>query len=107
MRATFVNQSIACSMRCGKCFRAFAKDTRSPANGGRRAVGAQIGLPPMEEPGRKHPTHHPFVERHNEPIIIFLTVCSKDRKRIFASQDVRVALENVWSDAKTWLVGQY
>ena len=67
----------------------------------------KLDCPPMDEPGRKHPTHHPFVERHNEPIIIFLTVCSKDRKRIFAAQDVRVVLENAWSEAKTWLVGQY
>jgi hypothetical protein len=34
----------------------------------------------MDEPdsGGKHPAHHPFVERHNERVIIFLTACSKD-----------------------------
>jgi len=40
------------------------------------------------ESGRKHPVHSPLVERHNEPIIVFLTVCSKDRKEIFASRDI-------------------
>ena len=61
----------------------------------------------MKESGRRHPPHHPFVERHNEPIIIFLTVCSKDRKPIFASKDGARVLENAWAAAKTWLVGQY
>jgi putative transposase len=63
----------------------------------------------MDEPGsgRKHPPHHPFAERHNEPIIVFLTVCSKDRKRIFASEDVVPVLENAWANANSWLVGRY
>jgi putative transposase len=63
----------------------------------------------MNEPesGRKHPAHHPFVERHNEPIIVFLTVCSKDRKRILASADVVHVLENAWASAESWLVGRY
>jgi REP element-mobilizing transposase RayT len=63
--------------------------------------------PQMEEPGRKHPVHHPFVERHNAPIIVFLTVCSKDRKHILASADVVPVLENAWADAKSWIVGRY
>jgi REP element-mobilizing transposase RayT len=58
-------------------------------------------------PGRRHPAHHPSVERHNEPVIIFLTVCSKDRKRMFASTDVVRVLENAWRQAKTWLVDRY
>jgi putative transposase len=61
----------------------------------------------MDEPGRNRPPHHPFVERHNEPIIIFLTVCSKDRKRIFAAPDILSVLENAWNTAETWLVGRY
>src|SRR5581483_1799480 len=57
--------------------------------------------------GRKHPPHHPFVERHNEPIIVFLTVCSKDRKPVLASADVMPVLENAWENAHSWLVGRY
>jgi hypothetical protein len=66
-------------------------------------------FPQMNEPesGRKHPPHHPFVERHNEPIIIFLTICSKDRKRILASADVVSVLRNAWASAKSWLLGHY
>ena len=59
------------------------------------------------ESGRKHPPHHPFVERHNEPIIVFLTVCSKDRKRILASADLVPVFESAWSSAKSWIVGRY
>jgi len=57
--------------------------------------------------GRKHPAHMPATERHNEPVIIFLTVCSKDRKPIFASADVTRTIINAWSEAKSWLVGRY
>ena len=64
-------------------------------------------FPQMDEPGRKHPVHHPFVERHNEPIIVFLTICSKDRKQILAAADVVAVLESAWATAKSWLVGRY
>lgn len=60
-----------------------------------------------DEPGRKHPAHMPVVERHNEPVIIFLTVCSKDRKRIFGSPDCVDVIINAWRDTKSWLVGRY
>jgi putative transposase len=57
--------------------------------------------------GRKHPAHQPFVERHNEPILVFLTVCSKDRKPIFASDVCAAAIVNAWREAHSWLVGKY
>jgi putative transposase len=56
---------------------------------------------------RKHPVHMPAVERHNEAVIIFLTVCSKDRKPIFAFSDAAHAIISAWREAKTWLVGRY
>jgi len=59
------------------------------------------------ESGRRHPVHVPLVERHNEPTIVFLTACSKDRKRIFASADVAPVVIDAWSQAKSWLVGRY
>src|SRR5436853_5904983 len=98
-------------MRFGNCSPAFAEDTPSPARFGGRPRRRRPNwiVPPMDEmePGRKHPAHHPFVERHNEPIIVFLTVCSRDRKRIFASKDVLRVLENAWRNAETWRVGRY
>jgi putative transposase len=59
------------------------------------------------EGGRKQPAHIPCVERHNRPIIVFLTVCSKDQKRIFDSADVAQLIVGGWTGAKTWLVGRY
>ena len=57
--------------------------------------------------GRKHPAHMPLVERDNEPVIVFLTVCSKDQKPIFANADAVAVIANAWREAKSWLVGRY
>jgi hypothetical protein len=41
----------------------------------------------IDEPsGRKHPIHQPVQERFNTPIIVFVTVCAKNKKRIFANE---------------------
>jgi putative transposase len=59
------------------------------------------------KPDRKHPARMPLVERHNEPVIVFVTLCSKDRKPIFAYEDTVAAIVNAWREAKSWLVGRY
>ncbi len=48
----------------------------------------------MEEIGRKHPIHLDVHDRRDAPIIVFLTVCTKDRKAILAA-------------ARMWQVGRY
>ena len=72
--------------------------------GTRRRVSLQMNEP---KPGRKHPAHTLPVERHNEPIIVFLTVCSKERKRIFTSADAAQTIADSWPKAKSWLVDRY
>ena len=57
--------------------------------------------------GRKHLAHPPIIERHNEPVIIYLTVCSKDRKSIFAFADSAAVIVDAWQRASSWLVGRY
>lgn len=57
--------------------------------------------------GRKHPAHMPVVERHNEPVIVFLTVCSEGRKQIFAGADSAERIVSAWREAKSWFVGRY
>jgi len=57
--------------------------------------------------GRKHPVHQPVFERHNEPIIVFVTACTKDRKPILADDLVHEHLVDSWREAKSWLVGRY
>lgn len=56
---------------------------------------------------RQHPAHMPLVEQHNEPIIVFLTACSNDRKQIFACVDAVAVIVDAWQKAKSWSVGRY
>jgi REP element-mobilizing transposase RayT len=57
--------------------------------------------------GRNHPEHHSLVDRHNEPIIVHLIVCSKDRKHVLASANPAKVIAHAWSQARSWLVGRY
>jgi putative transposase len=57
--------------------------------------------------GRKHLAHPPIIDRHNEPVIIYLTVCSKDRKSVFASKDNAAVIVDAWQRGNSWLVGRY
>ncbi|MGA3163301.1 MAG: hypothetical protein ABSD77_03785 [Verrucomicrobiota bacterium] len=61
---------------------------------------------PFEEPGRKHPARGILISS-NQPTIVFLTVCTKDRQPWLAQPTVHKALCNVWSQADAWLVGDY
>ena len=61
----------------------------------------------MVEISRKHPAHPPVRERFNEAVIVFLTVCSKDRKPLFAHADSVFAILDAWQQAKSWSIGRY
>ncbi|MDF7826836.1 transposase [Pontiellaceae bacterium B12227] len=65
------------------------------------------GAPDNNLPNRKHPAHHPTVERHNQPVIIHLTVCTDQRRPILASEQVHAALTDVWKSSNHWKVGRY
>jgi len=56
---------------------------------------------------RRHPAHPPVRDRFNEPVIIFLTVCSKDRKPLFALADSVGVIIDAWRRAESWSVGRY
>jgi len=56
---------------------------------------------------RRHLAHPPVRERFNEPVIIFLTVCSKDRKPLFARADSVAVIVDAWRRAEAWSVGRY
>ena len=72
-------------------------------------VGAVIVI--MEDltqlPNRSHPAHCPPVEKFNCSVIVFLTVCSKDRKNIFANKDMQSIICEAWSIDREWIVGRY
>ena len=55
----------------------------------------------------KHLAHPPPVQRHNEPIIVLVTVCSEKRRAVLDSDRVMRALVAVWTVAGDWLVGSY
>jgi REP element-mobilizing transposase RayT len=57
--------------------------------------------------GRKHLAHPPITDSHNEPVIIYLTVCSQDRKSIFAFEDSAAVIVDAWQRGNSWLVGRY
>jgi REP element-mobilizing transposase RayT len=56
---------------------------------------------------RKQPAHPPLRDRFNTPVIVFLTVCSKDRKPLFAHADSTAVILDAWQRAKSWSVGRY
>ncbi|PYI92762.1 MAG: hypothetical protein DME97_08025 [Verrucomicrobia bacterium] len=61
----------------------------------------------IDPPGRKHPIHQPAHERFNTPIIVFVTVCTKDRKPLLANAEMHEILRESWQLAERWLVGRY
>jgi putative transposase len=67
----------------------------------------EVVPPLMERDGREHPVHLPPSEGHNTPVIVFLTVCTKDRKRILDQTAVHDLLRSAWQTRPTWLVGRY
>ncbi|MCP4178537.1 MAG: hypothetical protein GY756_12300 [bacterium] len=58
-------------------------------------------------PKRKNLTHNPFYRNNNSPSIFFITVCSKDRKNIFARDETVQLIIKIWSSADYWQVGKY
>ncbi len=59
------------------------------------------------KPDRKHPAHLPVAEVSNRSNIVFVTVCSKDRKPILASPEMHQLIRKTWLLADTWLIGCY
>ncbi len=93
------------------------------ANGGRCSVNAENGCdraqpseiridlkgatPSAPYPSRNRPAHLPVKELSNRSNIVFVTICSKNRKSIFACEDVHSLMSESWQTAGHWLVGKY
>jgi REP element-mobilizing transposase RayT len=56
---------------------------------------------------RKSPVHCPPVASHNRSVIVFLTVCTAQRKPFLACEDVHQLLLASWQVANNWVVGRY
>lgn len=61
----------------------------------------------VDDIGRKHPPHFPATERFNTSIIVFLTVCTKSKKKILANDEAHKLLTTAWQTRPTWVVGRY
>ena len=56
---------------------------------------------------RNHPAHHAPLARHNTPVIVQLSVCTKDRLPVLACEAGHRLCRKVWQTADFWRVGQY
>jgi putative transposase len=63
----------------------------------------------MEErfPKRKRPPHFPGIDRFNQPVIHFVTVCTKDRRPVLASDLMHGIMRQAWEAANSFMVGRY
>jgi len=62
--------------------------------------------PPNWHEPRKRPVHC-VIPANTRATVVFVTVCTKDRMRWLASDDVHSLLRSVWLESRAWLVGRY
>ena len=58
-------------------------------------------------PIRKKLPHPAPIERHNRPIVLFVTVCLKDPEFNLATPESHAHLLTAWTRADQWRVGAY
>jgi REP element-mobilizing transposase RayT len=58
-------------------------------------------------PNRHRPTHPAPVERFNEPVIVQVNVCTKDRQQLLACEAGHRLCRDAWQAADFWRVGRY
>jgi REP element-mobilizing transposase RayT len=64
-------------------------------------------MPARKLPQRKRPPHHPLIENGNRARIVFLTLCTKHRRRILDCELANKALIKASKDANQWTIGRY
>ena len=84
---------------------------------GRGALVAPASLPlgatrkanaPLSLPDRRRPSHNSVhIGFDNRSVILFVTVCAKDRRAIFATPAAAECIVNAWKTNCEWIVGQY
>jgi len=58
-------------------------------------------------PKRQYPAHHAPVERFNETIVIFCTVCIMGRDALLDNDAAVQAVQRAWQNAMQWRVGEF
>jgi putative transposase len=54
-----------------------------------------------------HPAHPPPVRRHNEPIVLHVTLTTCERRPILDNEAAHKALVTAWREANHWRAGEY
>ena len=81
---------------------------RSPMSDQNKARGTHRSVsPPSDSPQRKRPAHFPTVTIGFQSIIIFLTLCTRQRKPLLANDEAAELLLEAWKAANFWRVGRY
>ena len=62
---------------------------------------------PVSSPYRRHPIHLPPLGDYGRAVIIFVTVCTAQRRKMLDSPRAHGAITNAWEFATRWLVGRY
>jgi len=76
--------------------------------GGAAASPTGVGVSSTEMwPKRKHPIHLANVQHHNQPVILFVTVCTENRRPVLACERVHGSLLRIWPEANQYRVGRY
>jgi len=78
-----------------------ASELDKDGSGGRGSRRAEKSLP-----SRKRPAHGVLIQGNN-PVIVFLTVCTKHRVPWLADDGVHALLRTIWTECSAWLVGRY
>jgi putative transposase len=58
-------------------------------------------------PDRKRPARCPPLDAGNRSVILFVTVCTKDKKRLLANLSAFALIVAAWLEAATWVVGRF
>ena len=61
----------------------------------------------MSTYGRHHPATQPWKIDLNRPVIVFVTVCTKFKRKRLASDTIHQLLIDTWKKADHWVVGNY
>lgn len=61
----------------------------------------------MAEYIRRHPAHAAPIERGNQSVLLFLTICTKGRKMCLANNAMHARVVAAWEAASFWKVGRY
>src|SRR4051794_34267670 len=77
-------------------------------NGGRSSATPRASSDHApRHPDRNRPAHFPAVESGFRSVIIFLTVCTKARRPLLATEAASALLVEAWSAADFWIIGRY